>query len=1003
MIQGIMPGKISKHRAHMSLKKTIKRRVAKPAANFFTLLKSSLESVDEGILVVDRSEKIIFYNQKFLTLWSIPESLAKRGSDREALDFVLDQLVDPQKFENRVRHLYKSIKEESHDEIELKDGRTFKRFSKPHFHGRKIVGRVWSFRDVTNRVNREKSLAELEKRYQLVVAAFGRVVYDYDLASGSISWSGNIQGVLGYLPEEIGDVNKWGELIHEDDRGNALAALHQSQKDFSKYEVTYRFKTKSNGYAWIKDTGFFLPDDNNVAYRMLGEMEDISRQVQTEKEIRHLASFPLYNPEIVLELKTDLSLNYANPSFYESIRRLGLSDHFPFVPNEIRDMAGLTNPWKIAADIRIGGRVFNEKAYYLVEKELIRIYAYDITERLDAERRISDLELTYKTLFENAPDCILIISLDDQPGKIISANPAAAAVHGYALHDFVKLNLKDIDREASTGVSFNQRAMSLMEKGKQNFEVVHYKKDGSLISLDVVASVIEVSGKRYMLSIERDNSLKKKAEEEIQLQYRFIESLASASPDIVYVYDLDLDKYVYANQHMADSYGYPVEQLKEEGHKLMSTVLAPEDIALIPDWIERLRNASDHDVIESQFRLRTPNGEWRTFRSRESVFMRDDNGQVKQLIGSANDITDKVTAENALRESEERFRALHEAMFAGIAIHNKGIIVECNRGLTALTGYSYMELIGFDAFNLIHPNDRHISREKMDKGDENPYDVRGIRKDGSVFELEVHAKTIPYKGMVLRIAELRDITERKKAAEKILEQNARLLAITNDLKFKNEQLDEFTQIVSHNLRSPAGNIVSLTKFLQDPRHDGDKQEILNLLKDSGDIILSTLSELNEVLKIKQNKNIEKQELEFDKVLEKVKHMMNVHVAETAASIDFDFSNAPIISYPNIYLESILLNLLSNALKYKHPDRQPYVKFSSRNINGSVILEVSDNGLGINLARYGHQVFKLRKTFHQHPDSRGIGLFMIKNQIEAMGGKIKVNSKEGEGTTFIITF
>jgi signal transduction histidine kinase len=291
----------------------------------------------------------------------------------------------------------------------------------------------------------------------------------------------------------------------------------------------------------------------------------------------------------------------------------------------------------------------------------------------------------------------------------------------------------------------------------------------------------------------------------------------------------------------------------------------------------------------------------------------------------------------------------------------------------------------------------------MESGDENPYDIRGIRKDGSVYELEVHAKLIPYKGKMLRIAELRDITERKKAAEKILEQNARLLAITDDLKFKNEQLDDFTQIVSHNLRSPAGNIVSLTRFLQDPKFEGDQQEILTLLKDSGDIILGTLSELNEVLKIKQNKNVEKQELEFEKVLDKVKQMMNAHIAETRASIDFDFSQARAISYPNIYMESILLNLLSNALKYKHPERQPHVKFITRNTNGSVILEVSDNGLGINLDRYGHQVFKLRKTFHQHPDGRGIGLFMIKNQIEAMGGKIKVNSVEGEGSTFVITF
>src|SRR6185436_12208871 len=135
-----------------------------------------------------------------------------------------------------------------------------------------------------------------------------------------------------------------------------------------------------------------------------------------------------------------------------------------------------------------------------------------------------------------------------------------------------------------------------------------------------------------------------------------------------------------------------------------------------------------------------------------------------------------------------------------------------------------------------------------------------------------------------------------------------------DLKFKNEQLDEFTQIVSHNLRSPAGNIVSLVDFLEKPQGPDDKTEILSLLKESGEIILTTLSELNEVLKIKENRNIEKQDLLFDTVLQRVCNMLNAHITNTSAIIESDFSKAPKLWYPNIYLESILLNLLSNALR-----------------------------------------------------------------------------------------
>ena len=331
------------------------------------------------------------------------------------------------------------------------------------------------------------------------------------------------------------------------------------------------------------------------------------------------------------------------------------------------------------------------------------------------------------------------------------------------------------------------------------------------------------------------------------------------------------------------------------------------------------------------------------------------------------------------------------------------MILDCNQGLCDISGYSREELVGSDGLRLIAPEWRDLVMEKILSGYEKPYDVEGERKDGTRFALEVQAKNIPYQGKMIRVTEFRDITQRKLTEIKIKDQNSKLLAITEDLKRKNEQLEEFTQIVSHNLRSPVGNILTLLSFLESTDKEEEKAEYLSLLKESGFTTQQTLHELNEVLKIKQNKQIPRQELQFEKVFQHVKSMLTAKITEVSAVIESDFSKAPMITYPNIYLESIFLNLLSNSLKYIHTDRKPEILFRSFHSNSNIILEVRDNGLGINLERYGHQVFKLHKTFHKHPESRGIGLFMIKNQIEALGGEISIASQVDKGTTIFVNF
>ena len=127
------------------------------------------------------------------------------------------------------------------------------------------------------------------------------------------------------------------------------------------------------------------------------------------------------------------------------------------------------------------------------------------------------------------------------------------------------------------------------------------------------------------------------------------------------------------------------------------------------------------------------------------------------------------------------------------------------------------------------------------------------------------------------------------------------------------------------------------------------------------------------------------------------------ILNSNAWIVSDFGASPQLSYYKPYLESIILNLLSNALKYRVPGREPEIRFETVMVNDKPVLKVHDNGLGIDLEKYGDQIFGLRKVFHENKDARGVGLFLTRTQVEAMGGKIKVVSKVGVGSTFIVEF
>jgi CHASE3 domain sensor protein len=227
--------------------------------------------------------------------------------------------------------------------------------------------------------------------------------------------------------------------------------------------------------------------------------------------------------------------------------------------------------------------------------------------------------------------------------------------------------------------------------------------------------------------------------------------------------------------------------------------------------------------------------------------------------------------------------------------------------------------------------------------------------------------------------------------------------LIDELSYQNKQLQDFGHIISHNVRGPASNITALVSMVNKDSPVSEFQVIFSKLEQVSRNLSESLNELLDIIHLKKNTTLEKTKLTFQEVFWKERENLEGEIMKSKAELYFDFSLAPSIEYPKAYLESICHNLISNALKYRSPARNPIIRVKTEKKDGSIFLHVSDNGLGIDLKSFEHKIFGLRKTFHQHPEAKGIGLFMTKTQIEALGGKISVQSKVNEGTTFTVRF
>lgn len=237
----------------------------------------------------------------------------------------------------------------------------------------------------------------------------------------------------------------------------------------------------------------------------------------------------------------------------------------------------------------------------------------------------------------------------------------------------------------------------------------------------------------------------------------------------------------------------------------------------------------------------------------------------------------------------------------------------------------------------------------------------------------------------------RDITATKEKEIELKE----LLEVTSQ---QNNKLLNFTHIVSHNIRSHTSNLQMVLDVIENTDDINEKLTFIDMFKEGTEKLAETVENLNEVITIQKNSNINKTSVHLKSEIEKVSSLFHNKIAITQ-NIPGDLN----INVIPAYLENMLQNLVTNAIKYQSPERIPRLEISYQNQENYHIILFKDNGLGINTEKHKHKLFGMYKTFHGNDDAKGIGLFIVKNQIEAMNGKIELESTEGLGSTFKLYF
>ncbi|WP_339654618.1 PAS domain-containing protein [Flavobacterium frigidarium] len=533
-----------------------------------------------------------------------------------------------------------------------------------------------------------------------------------------------------------------------------------------------------------------------------------------------------------------------------------------------------------------------------------------------------------------------------------------------------------------------------------NFQAYNFIKDILLITLTAAAFRF-ILAKNDKRNISYVNALQKTNEEIKESNDRY-DIVAKATSDIIRDWNIQSDKLQWSIG-IETIFGYNKSQIGDGSAWWFDNIHAEDSIRMSIKLYSFLEEKTDK--WQDEYRFKCADGTYKYVLDKGFI-IKDKFGKPIRMIGAIQDITKQKEEEIRLRLLETVILQTKDSIIITEADFNEDQlpkIVYVNPAFSLMTGYQAFEIIGQspDIFKGSKTNPEAISEmiNSIRNQQENILEMICYKRDGKEFWLRFTMIPIFNNEEQLShwISIQKDVTDSKNQ-EREKEQ------LITELTKKNTDLKQFSYITSHNLRAPLSNLTGLLNLVEDIKIDDEElQDILNGLSTSTHLLNDTINDLTKVMVIKETPNIAKEQVSIAQVFEKVCTQTKILLNTINHNIITDFKKESDFEINKSYIESIFTNLLTNSIKYKSVNTQLIIEISASLVNEETMIIFKDNGIGIDLDRNKDKVFGLYQKFHSYPDSKGLGLYLVKSQVEAMGGTITIESEVNVGTKFVMKF
>lgn len=512
------------------------------------------------------------------------------------------------------------------------------------------------------------------------------------------------------------------------------------------------------------------------------------------------------------------------------------------------------------------------------------------------------------------------------------------------------------------------------------FEVCYkpvYNADGSLFGLTFASK-----------NITEQEVAKQTLEEEVNMRSKVLDAMMDG-----FVLLNAEGQYIQANESYLRTIGYQEEELYDMHLYDFEHLRTPNEVA------ELLHQITDIGTLQFESRHKTAEGRFVVYDIKAvSIKQYKENGPLIAFV--MRDITDQKRIELEM----QKYALVTENSLSGIlVIDDEGDIDYANEAVTQITGFDWSEIkdLSFKEWlQLLQPNPQRKGDswwEAWKEGQPFQQEISLLHKNGSKLWLEVFMQpSIAFISQArLSVILLIDITERKRNER----ERTKLI---DDLIERNKNLQEFAYVLSHNIRGPLSNIMGLTQLIESKgAHISELQDYLNKLGSATHQLDEVVKDLNVLLTARTVEPLVKTKVDLANILHRISVQLESMIKDSDASLHIHVEDAPKVFSIHSYLETILYNLISNAIKYRHLDRTPKISVSSYKNHHDIVIKVSDNGMGVDLEKHGEQIFDLYKKAHHHTTGKGVGLHLVRTMVQALDGEIKVQSAVGKGSTFIL--